>query len=130
MKTEKIRESILGGKTSLGIELGSTRIKGILVDENNEVIAAGGYSWENKLENGIWTYHLNDVWTGMRECYRTLADDEKIKTLWNSLFKKPDALSKSASTSKRISSLMSMGAGALDGAILAWKLYRKFKRKK
>ena len=47
------------------------------------------------------------------------ADDEKIKTL-----------SKSASTSKRISSLMSMGAGALDGAILAWKLYRKFKRKK
>ena len=69
----------LGGKTSLGIELGSTRIKGILVDENNEVIAAGGYSWENKLENGIWTYHLNDVWTGMRECYRTLADDVKEK---------------------------------------------------
>ena len=57
----------------------STRIKGILVDENNEVIAAGGYSWENKLENGIWTYHLNDVWTGMRECYRTLADDVKKK---------------------------------------------------
>ena len=49
------------------------------------------------------------------------ADDEKIKTLWNSLFKKPDALSKSASTSKRISSLMSMGAGALDGAILNGK---------
>ena len=79
MKTEKIRESILGGKTSLGIELGSTRIKGILVDENNEVIASGGYSWENRLENGIWTYHLNDVWTGMRECYRTLADDVKEK---------------------------------------------------
>ena len=79
MKTEKIRKSILSGKTSLGIELGSTRIKGILIDENNEVIAAGGYSWENKLENGIWTYHLNDVWTGMRECYRTLADDVKEK---------------------------------------------------
>jgi sugar (pentulose or hexulose) kinase len=79
MKTEKIRASILGGKTSLGIELGSTRIKGILVDENNEVIAAGGYSWENKLENGIWTYHLNDVWTGMRECYRTLSEDVRGK---------------------------------------------------
>ena len=79
MKTEKIKESILGGKTSLGIELGSTRIKGILVDENNEVIASGGYSWENKLENGIWTYHLNDVWTGMRECYRTLAEDVRGK---------------------------------------------------
>ena len=79
MKTEKIKESILGCKTSLGIELGSTRIKGILVDENNEVIASGGYSWENKLENGIWTYHLNDVWTGMRECYRTLAEDVRGK---------------------------------------------------
>lgn len=79
MKTEKIKESILGGRTSLGIELGSTRIKGILVDENNEVIASGGYSWENKLENGIWTYHLNDVWTGMRECYRTLAEDVRGK---------------------------------------------------
>lgn len=58
------------------------------------------------------------------------ADDEKIRDLWNSLFRKPAALSKSASPSKRISSLMSMGAGAFDGAILAWKLYRKFKRKK
>lgn len=56
------------------------------------------------------------------------ADDEKIKILWKSLFKKPDALSKSASTSKRLSSLFSIGAGAFDGAILAWKLYRKFKK--
>ena len=68
MNIERIKNSILCANTSLGIELGSTRIKGILVDENNEVIASGGYSWENKLENGIWTYHLNDVWTGMREC--------------------------------------------------------------
>lgn len=58
------------------------------------------------------------------------ADDEKIKNSMELAFQKADALSKSASTSKRISSLMSMGAGALDGAILAWKLYRKFKRKK
>ena len=79
MNIERIKNSILCADTSLGIELGSTRIKGILVDENNEVIASGGYSWENKLENGIWTYHLNDVWTGMRECYRTLAEDVRNK---------------------------------------------------
>ena len=57
------------------------------------------------------------------------ADDEKIKKLWQSLFTKPSALSKNATTSSRMKSLFSIGAGAFDGAILAWKLYRKFKRK-
>lgn len=59
-----------------------------------------------------------------------VAEDERIKDLWHKLFTRPSALSKSASPSKRLSSMLSMGAGALDGAILAWKLYRKFKRKK
>lgn len=58
------------------------------------------------------------------------ADSKKLNSLWNSLFTKPDILSKSASTSKRISSLVSVSAGAIDGAIFAWKLYRKFKKKK
>ena len=58
------------------------------------------------------------------------ADDAKIKALWKSLFTKPEALSKNASASKRFSSMMKIGAGAFDGAILAWKLYHKFKRKK
>ena len=57
------------------------------------------------------------------------ADDAKIKALWNSLFVRPDALSKTASPSKRMQSFFSIGAGAFDGALLAWKLYRKFKRK-
>ena len=57
------------------------------------------------------------------------ADDEKIKKLWQSLFTKPSALSKNATPSSRMKSLFSIGAGAFDGAILAWKLYRKFKRK-
>ncbi len=57
-------------------------------------------------------------------------DSKKLNSLWNSLFTKPDILSKSASTSKRISSLVSMSAGAIDGAIFAWKLYRKFKKKR
>lgn len=56
------------------------------------------------------------------------ADETKIKTLWKSLFTKPDALSKKASPGKRMQSLFSIGAGAFDGALLAWKLYRKFKR--
>lgn len=57
------------------------------------------------------------------------ADDAKIKALWNALFVRPDALSKKATPSKRMQSLFSIGAGAFDGALLAWKLYRKFKRK-
>ena len=57
------------------------------------------------------------------------ADDAKIKALWKSLFTKPDALSKKATPGKRMQSLFSIGAGAFDGALLAWKLYRKFKRK-
>ncbi len=57
------------------------------------------------------------------------ADDAKIKAFWNALFVRPDALSKKATPSKRMQSLFSIGAGAFDGALLAWKLYRKFKRK-
>ena len=63
------------GKTFLGIELGSTRIKAVLVDEGYMVIASGGYSWENRLENGYWTYHLDEVWDGMRVCFKQLAGE-------------------------------------------------------
>lgn len=57
-----------------------------------------------------------------------LKDDQKIKTMWRSLFKKPDALKKNATPGSRISSLVGNGAGILDGLILGWKLYRKFKK--
>ena len=56
------------------------------------------------------------------------ADDAKIQTLWNSLFTKPEILSRNASPSKRLQSLLQVGAGAFDGALLAWKLYRRFLR--
>ena len=56
-----------------------------------------------------------------------LEDNEKIKTLWDSLFKKSDALNKRSTPSKRINSILNIGAGVLDGVILGWKLYRKFK---
>ena len=56
------------------------------------------------------------------------ADSTKIDEKWHSLFKKPEALSKSATPSQRISGIISSGAGVLDGILLVWKLYRKFKR--
>ena len=66
-------------KTYLGIELGSTRIKAVLIDENHKPIASGDHAWENRLENGIWTYHLDDVWTGLQDCYKNLCADVKEK---------------------------------------------------
>lgn len=70
-----VRTSITDGKAVLGIEFGSTRIKAVLVDENNTPIASGAHDWENRLENGIWTYSLDDVWDGLRDCYKNLAQD-------------------------------------------------------
>lgn len=66
-------------KTYLGIEFGSTRIKAILVDEDSKVVASGAHDWENRLENGIWTYSLEDITLGLQDAYRTLAEDYKAK---------------------------------------------------
>jgi len=72
-----VKQAIIETKTYLGIEFGSTRIKAILIDESYEPIAAGIHDWENNLENGIWTYHLNDVWAGLQDCFSKLALDVK-----------------------------------------------------
>ena len=69
------KQAIIEGKTVLGIELGSTRIKAVLIDTHYECIASGGHDWENKLEDGIWTYHLDEVWSGLQNSFRNLADD-------------------------------------------------------
>ncbi len=66
-------------KTILGIELGSTRIKAVLIDENHQPIASGSYAWENKLENGVWTYELEDALKGVRACYADLRRDVEKK---------------------------------------------------
>lgn len=60
-------------KCVLGIELGSTRIKAVLVDDKHQILATGSHQWENRLENGIWTYHLEDIREGVQDCYRKLA---------------------------------------------------------
>jgi L-ribulokinase len=67
--------SIKNGKTSLGIELGSTRIKAVLVTQDCQTIAASSYAWENKLEHGVWTYSLEEVWMGIQVCYSQIAAD-------------------------------------------------------
>jgi len=61
----------------LGIELGSTRIKAVLIDETYATVASGAHDWENRFENGVWTYHLDDVWVGIQDAYRELIYDAK-----------------------------------------------------
>ena len=72
-----IAQAITAGKTSLGIELGSTRIKAVLLGEDYTPIAGGSHTWENRYENGYWTYHLDDVWAGIADCYRDLKQNVK-----------------------------------------------------
>lgn len=66
-------------KTYLGIEFGSTRIKAILIDERYNTVASGSHDWENRLDNGIWTYTLDDIWNGIQDCYKNLNEDVKAK---------------------------------------------------
>lgn len=77
--SEAIKNAIRNGRTFLGIEFGSTRIKAVLVDESHDPIAMGTHDWENRLENNIWTYSLDDIWSGLQGCYRSLAEDVKNK---------------------------------------------------
>ncbi|MEE1108950.1 MAG: FGGY family carbohydrate kinase, partial [Lachnospiraceae bacterium] len=70
-----VRKLIASGGAVLGIEFGSTRIKGILINDKNEPIAEGSYEWENKLVDGVWTYDLETVWEGLRATYTSLAAD-------------------------------------------------------
>ncbi|NMF03135.1 xylulokinase [Clostridium beijerinckii] len=79
LEMNNIKNAIINGKTVLGIELGSTRIKAVLIDENNTPIASGSHDWENKYVNNIWTYGLDDIWTGVQDSYKKMAEDVKEK---------------------------------------------------
>ncbi|MDO4649499.1 MAG: FGGY-family carbohydrate kinase [Eubacteriales bacterium] len=79
MGIAEVKQAILEKRTALGIEFGSTRIKAVLVDDKNAPIASGGHEWENRYENGIWTYSLEDIWTGIQDCYQELKKDVKEK---------------------------------------------------
>ena len=71
----EIQKTIESGKTAVGIEFGSTRIKAVLIGEDYTPVASGGHDWENRHENGMWTYRLEDVWTGLQESYRNLYNE-------------------------------------------------------
>ena len=75
MDTTQIAAAVKQGDTALGIELGSTRIKAVLIGPDHAPIATGAYDWENRLENGVWTYHLDDVWTGIQAAFRELREE-------------------------------------------------------
>ena len=72
-----IKNYIEEGKAIFGIEFGSTRIKGVLIDDAGEVLAVGGYEWENSLVNGIWTYGEEEFFAGLKGCYSSLKKDVK-----------------------------------------------------
>ena len=73
------QKAIENGKTVLGIEFGSTRIKAVLIGEDHMPIAAGNHEWENRHENGIWTYSLEDIFGGLQEGYQKLSEEVSAK---------------------------------------------------
>ena len=74
-----IEKAIINGKTVLGIELGSTRIKAVLIGEDNIPIASGSHDWENSYVNNIWTYSVEEIWKGIQDSYQKMASDVKEK---------------------------------------------------
>ena len=77
--SDNAKKIIEEGKALLGIEFGSTRIKAVLIDEENRPIAQGTHDWENQLVNNLWTYSLDAIWNGIQDCYASLKKDVKSK---------------------------------------------------
>ena len=79
MGAAEAKAAIIANKTALGIEFGSTRIKAVLIGADNAPIASGDHEWENRYDNGVWTYTLEDIWTGLQDAYTKMAADVKEK---------------------------------------------------
>ena len=79
MTTAEIKAAIEAGETALGIELGSTRIKASLIAKDHTPIASGDFTWENRFENNIWTYHTDEIHNGIQTCYKSLVADIESK---------------------------------------------------
>ena len=67
------------GKTSLGIELGSTRVKAVLIGSDHTPIASGDCVWENRKVDGWWTYTMEDVWNSIQKAYAAMAKDVQYR---------------------------------------------------
>src|SRR5512147_871077 len=94
MNRNDTQKAIESGKTALGIELGSTRIKAVLIAEDHTPLASGSHEWENQHENGVWTYSLEAVWSGLQDCFRDLS--KQVSEKYNVPLKKIGALGFSA----------------------------------
>lgn len=79
MDTLKAKDTISSGKAILGIELGSTRIKSVLIGEDNHPVAQGSHTWENQLVDGLWTYSIDDIWSGLQDSYADLCSDVRSR---------------------------------------------------
>lgn len=90
----KARKEIREGKTALGIELGSTRIKAVLIDYSGKVLAVGIHDWENSFINGVWTYSLEEIHEGLRKCYASLR--EEVKEIYGEVLRKIGSIGVSA----------------------------------
>ena len=75
--SENIRNLIENGDVSLGVEFGSTRIKAVLTTKGANVVAQSDFEWENQVVDGIFSYDLKDVWTGLQDCYAKIAKQVK-----------------------------------------------------
>ena len=79
MDTLKAKELVASGKAILGIELGSTRIKSVLIGSDNHPVAQGSYTWENQLVDGLWTYGIDEIWSGLQASYADLCSDVRSR---------------------------------------------------
>ncbi|MEU4689517.1 FGGY-family carbohydrate kinase [Actinoplanes sp. NPDC023714] len=77
--TADIRNIIETGRTAIGIELGSTRIKAVLTGPDHAAIAVGSHDWENQFVDRVWTYSLEAVWEGLQQCFAALAADVRSR---------------------------------------------------
>lgn len=75
MKVEEIKAAVRQGQGVLGIELGSTRIKAVLIGPDHAPIASGAWDWENSLKDGVWTYSMEEAWKGIQNAYAQMAQE-------------------------------------------------------
>lgn len=76
-RKKEIAKTVAAGQAVLGMEFGSTRIKAVLLDENNQIIAQGHHQWENQMVDGLWSYSEAAIIAGMQACYAALAANVK-----------------------------------------------------
>lgn len=94
MADEKIEQAIKNGEVALGVEFGSTTVKAILTTEDFKTIASGSYEWDNSLQDGLWTYAIDDIWLGLQTAYRNLR--KKVSVDYNVEIKQINAMGFSA----------------------------------